>query len=290
MRYLLMIIVLSFINFTSLAASSFKVTSLSTKMSEKLAQINFWQDTCPVPLSRLKMVEFSYIDFAKKSQHDGQIIVLDAVAPATLAIFKELYTKKFPIQRATALWDKPISDDELVALNNTSSFYCRPISGGSIFSLHSYGVAIDINPLQNPYVAFTESNGTAKISPVAGWQYLNRNNLRHGMVEPIVNIFKKNGFSIWGGTWNTPIDWQHFQLSRSLAQLLVAMSSQDATVFFKSYTASQATFFDKLDARDKSFIDLYNKNPQKFMQLFAERPDIFKQPLKTALKYLDKNK
>ena len=99
--------------------------------------------------------------------------------------------------------------------NNSSCFNFRKIDGSDLLSMHSYGLAIDINPVQNPFI----QNGT--ILPLAGKEYLERELIRKGMVEPIINIFNKYGFTVWGGDWTTPRDYHHFQYPRDQIELLI---------------------------------------------------------------------
>jgi hypothetical protein len=86
--------------------------------------------------------------------------------------------------------------------------------------MHSYGLAIDINPVQNPYLSIGE-NGIVKVHPSAGVEFLNRSNIRPGMLEPVIHIFEKYGFTVWGGKWNNPIDYHHFEVPRSQVVNLV---------------------------------------------------------------------
>ena len=95
-----------------------------------------------------------------------------------------------------------------MAANNSSCFNFRKIDGSELLSMHSYGLAIDINPVQNPFIQ------KDKISPLDGKSFLNRRDEVAGLVEPIIDIFYKYGFTVWGGRWTTPIDYHHFQVPR----------------------------------------------------------------------------
>ena len=81
------------------------------------------------------------------------------------------------------------------------------------WSSHAYGAAVDINPLQNPYVIFNREASTAEIFPEGGIEYLNRNIMQNGMVEEIVTLFHEYGFTEWGGNWKECLDYHHFQVS-----------------------------------------------------------------------------
>ena len=96
-----------------------------------------------------------------------------------------------------------------MADNNTSAFNCRKVTGGKGWSQHTYGEAIDINPLQNPYVT---SRG---VEPAGGKEFLNRVKRQKGMIladDPVVKLFAKYGWK-WGGSWNSVKDYQHFSKS-----------------------------------------------------------------------------
>ncbi len=98
-------------------------------------------------------------------------------------------------------------DDTSMAYDNTSAFNCRPVTGGSGWSLHSYGVAVDINPRENPYL----SGDT--VLPPEGRDYLDRSQPVPGMIVAggaIVRLFESHGFA-WGGYWTRPVDYQHFE-------------------------------------------------------------------------------
>jgi hypothetical protein len=132
--------------------------------------------------------------------------------------------------------------------NNTSAFNCRPITGGNQLSVHAYGLAIDINPLQNPYInnEYEVGKNQIEIMPSAGMQYINRTNIKPGMVESIINedketvvdIFRRNGFKNWGGNWDHPLDYQHFQVDREYAKKLANDHPEESAQLFESLTQS----------------------------------------------------
>jgi hypothetical protein len=101
-------------------------------------------------------------------------------------------------------------------------------------------LAIDLNPVQNPYVQF-QPDGRAVFSPAAGASYANRLNvrpgkpMRQGMAEEVVELFADHGFLVWGGNWDAPLDYQHFQVERSLAERMAQLPVQQAQALFKEY-------------------------------------------------------
>ncbi|MBQ4875425.1 MAG: M15 family metallopeptidase [Rickettsiaceae bacterium H1] len=216
---------------------TFKSEPLPKDVKQKLMQQKQWAKGCPVSLDRLSLLTLSYYDFTKKEHYDGKMIVLDAVAESVINIFKHLFDQSFPIGNIY-----PYKDGEG---NLTSSFFCRSITEGAKPSIHSYGLAIDVNITQNPYLNAGNPNEILMIPP-EGKDFLNRSNQRPGMIESIVDLFAKNGFPIWGGNWNTPIDWQHLQTSRSAAEILVVLSSINAKEFFAKYYVNYNNFIDKM--------------------------------------------
>ena len=200
------------------------IEPLSEKYKETLIQKHLWYPACPVKLSRLREVTVNYYDFDNHLHTDGKLIVLDALAPQTVAIFKELEKKHFPIHQIKPTSDYNGDDELSMEDNNTSAFNCRPMTGvNDKFSLHAYGAAIDINPLQNPYIGFSQKIiGDAVILPKNATQYVNRIFHVPGSSETVVDIFSHHGFGEWGGLWHDPIDYQHFQISRANAEKLAA--------------------------------------------------------------------
>jgi len=165
---------------------------------------------------------------------------MDAVSPYVAAIFDRLYELEFPINKAQPIRHYQGDDDLSMADNNTSAFNYRPIAGKRSLSVHAYGLAIDINPKQNPFVEFGEQ-GSARFKPDDGAKYANRMQFRYGkderqgFAEDVIATFADNGFLYWGGFWNTPIDYQHFQVSRNMANLMSVMPADNASQFFDNY-------------------------------------------------------
>ena len=152
--------------------------------------------------NKLDLVSVKYYGFDGKL-HQGQIIVNKEIANDIVEIFKVIEKTKFPVEKVVPIVEYNWSDEKSMNDNNTSSFNYRFISGSRILSMHANGLAIDINPKQNPYV----KNGT---SIPAGSEYKLKN---MGTIEPdskIVKVFKEKGWT-WGGDWKSLKDYQHFQ-------------------------------------------------------------------------------
>lgn len=168
-----------------------------------------WKPDCPVPLADLAYIKLSYWGFDNKP-HLGIIIIHKNLAPEVIQIFKTLYQHHFPIQRMQPMYLYKGDDDKSMLANNTVGFNCRHQTDfPKLFSPHSYGGAIDINPLINPYV----NNG--KVEPKAATKYAPRNIPAKGKVVPkgiVLQTFSKYGWS-WGGNWDKRgiKDYQHFE-------------------------------------------------------------------------------
>lgn len=244
-----------------------RISPISKNVQREMVEHKTYQETCPVSPARLREITYSYYDFAGNTHDNGSLIVIDAVAENVVKILYDLYKIKFPIHKSQRI--ELYSGNDAISMedNNSSSFNCRAITNKpGMYSLHSYGVAIDINPIQNPYVGkFDVKNSTATVLPSAGLDYLNRANIRPGMLEQVTHIFRKYGLSIWGGDWDDRIDWQHFQTSRPAAKMLAAMQPNDAKEFFAMY-AKDPKLFNTMHEDNEEFIILYRQAPNKFMQ------------------------
>ncbi len=121
-------------------------------------------------------------------------------------VFRRLYLAEFPIRRMRSVDAYRANDDRSMAADNTSAFNCRFVSGTSRWSAHAYGKAIDVNPVENPYVT------GSRVQPPAGRAYLDRSNFRPGMAVRgglLVRAFAAVGWQ-WGGRWTGTPDYQHF--------------------------------------------------------------------------------
>ncbi len=200
----------------------------------------------PVPCEHLSLVTFSYRDFQGRRHDDGNMVVLDAVAPQVQAIFAELLERNFPLQRAQPMEVYRGDDEASMDHNNSSAFNGRPITGGGAWSKHAYGVAIDINPLQNPYIG-KDAAGQVMVLPAAAGAYASRK-ARPGMAEQVLEIFFRHGFLIWGGYWKQPIDYQHFEVgSRDFIARLVALPKDAARAEFASYAQGYGACMQRSD-------------------------------------------
>jgi len=206
------------------------ILAIGAELCKDMKQRHVLTSQGPVPCGRLNLVKFSYVDFEGHPHDDGEIVVMDVVANSVFNIFNTLRASNFPIAKARLMNVYDGNDDASMAENNTSAFNDRAIAGGRRLSLHAFGLAIDINPVQNPFLK--RANGALTVSPPGGAAYTNRQDRRPGMNEPIIDIFAENGFLIWGGSWTDPIDYQHFQVGQKMAEHLARVSPGEGAKLF----------------------------------------------------------
>jgi hypothetical protein len=167
-----------------------------------------WRAGCPLGPDQLRAVNLSYVGY-DGAAHAGRVIVDAAQAERIVVVFRDLYVARFPIQRIEPV-DRYRGDDQAsMRAHNTSGFNCRYVAGTTKWSEHSYGRAVDVNPLVNPYV-----QGTS-VDPPEGAPYADRSRTDQGMIhadDAAVQAFARQGW-IWGGTWSGGKDYQHFSSS-----------------------------------------------------------------------------
>ncbi|MCW5713369.1 MAG: M15 family metallopeptidase [Bauldia sp.] len=176
---------------------------------ERMLASGSWQEGCPVALADLRYLRLGFIDFSGAVQ-EGEMVVAADVADAIVGVFRTLFEAGFPLERMQLVDDFAAADDLSMAANNTSAFNCRAVTGGTGYSQHSYGNAIDISPIQNPYVRVRDS-GTL-ILPPEGAAFADRADVRPGMIvagDVVTAAFADIGW-VWGGDWTSLKDYQHF--------------------------------------------------------------------------------
>ena len=141
-------------------------------------------------------------------QHIGAVVVNARVVAQVTAVFDRLHRAHFPIRRMTPIAAYGGSDDRSMAADNTSAFNCRyaVAPGAKHWSAHAYGEAIDVNPIENPYVQ------GSRVLPPAGGAYVDRSKARPGTAfsgGALVSAFAASGWR-WGGRWTASPDYQHF--------------------------------------------------------------------------------
>jgi len=185
-----------------------RVQSIPPVMRAQMTGVS-WHPGCPVGLSDLRLITLTYRGF-DGHDHTGRLIANRDAAPALVAAFRRLYAVRFPIRRMEPV-DRFGGDDyRSIEADNTSSFNCRAATGSTRWSNHAYGRAIDVNPIENPYV----SGGTT--SHPASRPYLDRSQHRRGVAYDggaLVEAFRSVGWG-WGGSWSGSVrDYQHFSFN-----------------------------------------------------------------------------
>lgn len=165
-----------------------------------------WHDDprCPA-FERLRLLRIPYIGF-DELPHEGELVVAAEVADEVMRAFELILAARFPLGRMCRIDAYNGDDHESMAANNCSAFNFREISARPELSQHAFGLAIDINPVQNPFVRPTG------FVPPNGCDYLDRTDLRPGMIArpgPVTDAFDSIGWS-WGGDWVTVKDYHHF--------------------------------------------------------------------------------
>lgn len=193
----------------AVAAPAFQSSITRLTVTERSAMTpSVWRPGCPVGLDELRMVRVSHYDFSGRVR-TGRLVVRRDVADDVVTAMRTLYAKRFPIR-----WMVPIerfggSDFKSIEADNTSAFNCRYVDGTKRWSNHAFGTAIDINPIENPYV--TRAGRTSHRASVP---YVSRRP-RPGMAisgGALVRAFTAVGWG-WGGTWSGVKDYQHFSAS-----------------------------------------------------------------------------
>ena len=164
-----------------------------------------WRRGCPVGLGALRHVSVPFRTFDGRAGR-GAVVVHHSVARDVVEVFRALHRAGFPIRRMQPIQRYDGDDYASIEADNTSAFNCRRATGSSSWSQHASGRAIDLNPLENPYV----SGGTT--SHPGSVRYLDRSHPRPGMIregDVVTRAFDARGWE-WGGRWSGIKDYQHF--------------------------------------------------------------------------------
>jgi D-alanyl-D-alanine carboxypeptidase len=175
-----------------------------------------WHDGIGCPSrAELVLLTVPYHDFQGQSQL-GHLIVAEKAAANIAAAFKEIYySNSFRIERMELIDKYGGDDDKSMAANNASAFNCRPVTAGLKPIAHTQGTAVDINPVQNPYVIGYPKSSESVTKPDAGLPYndhTNRPGNMPGIIVPrgvVTEAFKKRQRS-WGGNGDYIKDYKHF--------------------------------------------------------------------------------
>lgn len=170
---------------------------------------NSYKDECDVPLSDLRYVRVLYRDFDGNARI-GELVVNRLIADDVLEIFRALYDADYRIGKMVLIDDYGGDDNLSMADNNTSSFNYRIVNHSTVLSRHAYGLAIDLNPLYNPWIYVKD--GETITDPPSGAAYADRMLDLPYLIDHedlAYQLFKEHGF-VWGGDWDGSKDYQHF--------------------------------------------------------------------------------
>lgn len=163
-----------------------------------------------ISLEELRYLKILHIGFDGE-EHEGELIVNQAIADDILEIMQQLYQNQYPIERMVLVDEYDGDDEKSMQANNTSCFNYRTVEGSEKLSKHSYGLAIDINPFYNPCVR-SYADGSTKSFPEGSDEYADRSKdfpYKIDQDDLCYRLFTEHGFR-WGGTWNSLKDYQHF--------------------------------------------------------------------------------
>lgn len=188
-----------------------EISVISPGVKNRMLIGNTYRKGCPVSLNDLRYLRMKHKNF-KGGEEWGEMIVHKSVAKEVTEIFGALYKAGYAIRKMKLVSDYKGSDWQSIEDDNTAAFNCRKATGSKHYSKHAYGRAIDINPIENPYVF---RNG--RTSHKASQKYLKRVYQNDSAADKAVllandkavKIFKKYGWQ-WGGDWNRVKDYQHF--------------------------------------------------------------------------------
>ncbi len=168
---------------------------------------------CTTPRESLRYLRVLYYDYDGE-RRVGELICNEAISDDLLEIFGELYNNRYPVYQMRLVDDFDADDEWSCSENNTSCFNYRNVAGTDTLSNHAAGMAIDINPLENPYVKFDEEGNVTYCSPENGIDYVDRSISSPHMIDSsdlCTELFLEHGFT-WGGIWNSP-DYMHFEMT-----------------------------------------------------------------------------
>lgn len=207
----------------------FSISQISDDLFARMRSGNSYKEDCIVPRDDLRYLLALHKD-KDGNLHQGEMVVHKLIAEDVLEILEALFYAGYPIERM-ALPDNYMADDEIMMRdNNSSGFNFRFISYTDQISKHGLGMAIDINPLYNPYHKYvTDEEGIRKeiIEPATAKPYLDRTKEFDYKIEkgdPCHTLFTEKGFE-WGGDWTDHADFQHFELPDDITEKYSEMYS-----------------------------------------------------------------
>ena len=183
----------------------FTATPIPPEVERRMRGVSYPEDA-EIQLAELRYLRLSYVDFDGQDQV-GEMVCNRAVAEDLLAIFRGLYEARYPIRSIRLIDDFDGDDEASMAADNTSCFNYRRKTGMRELSKHALGLAVDINPLENPYVR------SGRVKPAGAAPYADRSQAFPHKIDKndlCYKLFRERGFT-WGGAWRSVQDYQHFE-------------------------------------------------------------------------------
>jgi len=183
----------------------FTISKIDDILYNRINELSYMENEL-IELEDLRYLEVTYWSFDNR-RYFGELIVHKSVAEEVIEIFQELYENKYMIEKIRLVDEYEANDELSMADNNSSAFNFRYIAGTKKLSNHAYGLAIDINPFQNPYV----NNNT--VQPIGSEEFADRTLEKLGMIkegDACYKAFTSRGWT-WGGDWTSIKDYQHFE-------------------------------------------------------------------------------
>ena len=198
--------------------NQFYITEITPEIQDRIMGLSYKYD-CTVPMDHLRYLHVLHKNLAGETL-EGEMICNRYIAQDVLEILEELYEAGYPIERIRLVDEYGASDELSMEDNNSSSFNFRFISYTTTVSRHGLGLAVDINPLYNPYIKTLD--GAMHVEPDNAWDYVDRSQSYPYKIEPgdlCYSLFLAHGFE-WGGDWEGVKDYQHFEIPSEVVNRL----------------------------------------------------------------------
>lgn len=189
----------------------FTASAIDAKLLARMKGRSY-KENCTLPLEQLVYLKVLHYNLEGEIKL-GEMVCNQLISDDLLTIFRALYEAKYPIERMVLVDNYEADDTASMVANNSSGFNFRYIAHSTRLSKHSMGLAVDINPLYNPYVRSV--NGRVTVEPIEGKPYIDRTQpfpYKINKEDLCYKLFIKQGFT-WGGAWKNSKDYQHFEKS-----------------------------------------------------------------------------
>ena len=209
LRLVLLVLLVPFVAFAEELDTGFTSSPIDSVVFARMKGKSY-KDNCTIPLSELRYLRVLHYDF-DGNVCQGELVCNKLISNDLLEIFETLFNACYPIECMVLIDDFDADDERSMTANNTSCFNFRTVAGTNKLSAHSRGMAIDINPLYNPYVK--QIRGKTVVSPSAASAYVNRTKqfpYKIDRQDLCYKLFVAHGFR-WGGAWRSSKDYQHFE-------------------------------------------------------------------------------